>query len=304
MDELQYQEDLNNFVKDDRIYGRFKDKNGKEITIKDVQDVVFKIVLEIDRVCRKNDIKYALAFGSTLGLYNYHDFIPWDDDMDIAVDYFDLPRLIEAFQKDLGEEYVFDCYEVDKRYNVLINTIKVRLKDTYIKEANWLTLPNRCKNGNGLFVDIVAFMGVPEDYQEHMRLIKYSKRRMLSYVTLDGFLRIHPYRMKRKLKAFEKETAEKYRDSKRVSQTVIIPFQDWTDDKDKISYPRDVIYPFKEYEMRGVKLYSFNDIREFCKLCYGERSLRKFDGEKWFDPYPEKKRHSHHVKKIDLGKYK
>ena len=304
MDEKDYLDDANDRVIDDKVYGEFKDTNGKLVTIKDVQDVVFKIILEIDRVCRKNDIKYALAYGSTLGLYNYHDFIPWDDDMDIAVDYFDIPRLIEAFQKDLGDEYTFDSYETDKRYNTLICTMKVRLKETYIKEANWLTLPNRCKNGNGLFVDVVAFMGVPEDYNEHMRLIKYSKRRMIPYVTLDGFLRIHPYRMKRKLKALEKETAEKYRDSNRVSQTVIIPFQDWGEDKDKISFPRDVIYPFREYDMRGTKLYSFNNIKEFCRLCYGEKSLRKFDGEKWYDPYPEKKRHAHHVNKINLGKYK
>lgn len=298
------EKDLKNYVVDEKIYGYFKGPKGEKVSIKDVQDAVFKILVEIDRVCRKNDIKYALAYGSTLGLYNYHDFIPWDDDMDIAIDYFDIPRLIEAFKKDLSDEFVFDCYEEDKRYNALLCNLKVRLKGTYIKEENWWTLPNRCKNGNGLFVDIVAFMGVPEDYNEHMRLIKFAKRRMPWYVTLDGFFRIHPYHMKKKLKNFERDVAEKYRHSNRVSQTVIIPFQDWGEDKDKISFPRDVIYPFKEYEIRGVKLYSFNNIKEFCKLCYGERSLRKFDGEKWYDPYPEKKRHAHHLLKIDLGKYK
>ena len=295
--------DNNNYVIDDRNYGSFKDTNGNVITIRDVQDVVFKIILEIDRVFRKNNIGYALAYGSTLGLYNYHDFIPWDDDMDIAVDYFDIPRIIEAFQKDLGDEYTFDSYETDKRYNPLIVTMKVRLKDTYIREQNWLTLPNRCKNGNGLFIDIVAFMGVPEKKEDHLKLIKYSKRIMPWYVALDGFLRIHPHGFKKKLKAFEAKVANDYKDSKFVAQTVIIPFQDWGEDKDKISFPYDVIYPFREYDFRGVKLFSFNDIREFCKLCYGERSLRKFDGEKWYDPYPERKRHSHHVLKINLGKY-
>ena len=292
------------YIVDDKIYGHFKGKHGQKVSLKEVQDNVFKIVLEIDRVCRKNNIKYALAFGSTLGLYNYHDFVPWDDDMDIAIDYFDIPRLIEAFKKDLSDEFVFDCYEEDKRYNALLCNIKVRLKETRVIEKNWLTLPNRCKNGSGLFVDIVAFMGVPEDNKEHMRLIKFSKRRMPLYVTLDGFLRIHPYHMKKKLKDFERQVAEKYRDSSRVSQTVTIPFQDWGEDKEIISFPCDVIYPFKEYDIRGTKLYSFNDIKEFCRLCYGEKSLRKFDGEKWIDPYPKKKRLSHHLLRIDLGKYK
>lgn len=288
------------YIVDDNIYGRFKGKNGQEITLKDVQDNVFKIVLEIDRVCRKNNIPYALAFGSTLGVYNYHDFVPWDDDIDIAIDYFDIPRLIEAFKKDLSDEFSFDCYETDKRYNTLINTMKVRLKNSRVREVNWPTLPNRCKNGNGLFVDIVAFMGVPDNNKEHMRLIKYSKRRMVPYVILDAFLRIHPYHMKKKLKALEKETAEKYRDSSIVSQTVIIPFQDWGNDKENISFPKEVIYPFKEYDFRGVKLYSFNDAKEFCRLCYGEKSLKQFDGEKWFDPYPKKKRHARHIRKVSL----
>ena len=55
-----------------------------------------------------------------------------------------------------------------------------------------------------------------------------------------------------------------------------------------------------EFDFRGVKLYSFNDAKEFCRLCYGEKSLKQFDGEKWFDPYPKKKRHARHIRKVSL----
>ena len=83
-------------------------------------------MVEIDRICRKNNIPYALAFGSALGLYNYQGFIPWDDDADIAIDYFDIPRLAAAFKKDLSDEFEFTCYEADERCNVLIPTFKVK----------------------------------------------------------------------------------------------------------------------------------------------------------------------------------
>ena len=39
-----------------------------------------------------------MADGTLLGSYFFHDVIPWDDDMDIMVDYHDYPRLKKAFQ--------------------------------------------------------------------------------------------------------------------------------------------------------------------------------------------------------------
>ena len=286
---------------DNNPYPLGKDVNGVHHDVRDIHPILLKLILELDRVCRKNDIPYAVAFGSALGIYNYEGFIPWDDDMDVAIDYFDVPRLVEALQKDLGEDFSFDCYETDKRYNVLIPTFKIRYKHSYIKEANTFTLPNRCHNGDGIYIDVVAFMGVPEDPKEHKKLIKFSKRWMAFYVFKDALLRIHPYRLKKRLKDFERENAIKYKDSSMISQTIIIPFQDWGDEKDRLAFPKNVIYPFKEYDFCGHKIYSFNDVREFCRLCYGERSLRKQDenGE-WYDPYPLAKRGSKHNRTFNL----
>ena len=85
--------DQTGYIKDDNLYLLGKDTDGTLTYFKDIQEIVFSIILEIDRVCRKNDIPYALAFGSALGLYNYQGFIPWDDDADIAIDYFDIEKL-------------------------------------------------------------------------------------------------------------------------------------------------------------------------------------------------------------------
>ena len=123
---------------------------------------------------------------------------------------------------------------------------------------------------------------------------------MVPYIILDAFLRIHPYHTKKRLKKYEREVAEKYKDSPVVSQTVIIPFQDWGDEKDKIAFPREVIYPFREYDFLGHKIFSFNNIEEFCRLSYGERSLKKEVDGKFIDPYPEKKRNSKHNKTYNL----
>ena len=214
--------------------------------------------------------------------------------MDVAIDYFDIPRLVEALRNDLSEEFSFDCYEDNKRFNVMIPTFKIRYKNSYIKETYWYNLPNRCKNGDGIFIDIVAFMGVPEDKNEHYKLIKFSKRRMVGYIALDAYLRIHPYGMKKKLKDFEAKVANEYRYSPMVSQTVIIPFQDWAEKKENLSYPRGVIYPFREYDFEGHKLFSFNKVEEFCRLCYGEKCLKRIKNGEWIDPLPIEKRNAKH----------
>ncbi|NLZ16038.1 MAG: LicD family protein [Erysipelotrichaceae bacterium] len=287
------------FIIKDRVYDIGKDIDGKMKTTADLHPVILSIVLEIDRVCRKNNIPYALGFGSALGINNYAGFIPWDDDADIAIDYFDIPRLIDAFKKDLGDNFTFDCYETDERYNVLVPTMKVKRKDTYLKEKNWFTLPDRIHSCDGFFVDIVAFIGMIND-EEHIKFLKRSKRRMLPYVICDAIFRIDPKRLKRKIKAEEKEAAIKYKDAPYVCQTPIIPWQPAAGNL----LPRDVIFPFREYDFEGHKLFSFNKVEQFCILHYGPRSVKYFDGEKYVDRQPEKYRKVGHINAFSLDRPK
>ena len=50
------------------------------------KDKCFKILCEIDDLCKKYGIKYYLSEGTALGLYRNNDLIDWDDDIDIGME--------------------------------------------------------------------------------------------------------------------------------------------------------------------------------------------------------------------------
>ena len=128
--------------------------------VKEIQKVSFEILLEIDRICRKNQIPYMLVAGTALGAIRHKGFIPWDDDLDIGMTREAYDRFIVALQKDLSSNYYFHCFETDTKYNVVIPQMKIRKHNTYIKEVNFL-LKNKCE-GDGLFVDVFVYDHISE----------------------------------------------------------------------------------------------------------------------------------------------
>lgn len=53
--------------------------------VKALQDCLFEMVLDIDALCKLNNITYFVVEGNAIGAIRHKGFIPWDDDMDIAM---------------------------------------------------------------------------------------------------------------------------------------------------------------------------------------------------------------------------
>ena len=287
----------NGYVVSDRDYDVCRGPNKSVVTCKEIQKVLLDMLIELDRVFRKNNVPYALAFGGALGVYNYHGFIPWDDDSDIVIMHEDLPKAIEALKNDLSDEYYFDCYETDEMYNVFYPTIKVRKKNTYIKESVEFFMRNRCASGNGIFIDIVTMMGVAPNKKEQFKYVKRAKWNAFKYSCLD-MVGHNSKKIKRRMKEMEQEVFEKYKDSNMIGQTPIIPYQD--KGGGEISFPKEIILPFNECEFEGHMFYSFNNIEKFCQLFYKNDPLKKWENNEWVDKYPLKKRKPDHYSFVNL----
>ncbi len=61
-----------------------------------------EVLMEIDRICKKHNITYFLAYGTLLGAVRHNGFIPWDDDLDITMLRKDYMRFLSVVEKELA----------------------------------------------------------------------------------------------------------------------------------------------------------------------------------------------------------
>ena len=84
---------------------------------------------EFKRICEKNKINYSVIGGSMIGAIRHKGFIPWDDDMDVALLRNDYNRFLEACEKDLDKSRFFLQHE-DNEKNYAFAFCKILLIGT------------------------------------------------------------------------------------------------------------------------------------------------------------------------------
>ena len=74
-------------------------KYNKEISLIEQKKLLLNILDTIDAFCEEYNIRYFLTGGTLLGAIRHKGFIPWDDDIDIAMLRPDYERFIALFNK-------------------------------------------------------------------------------------------------------------------------------------------------------------------------------------------------------------
>ena len=73
--------------------------------LRKVHQVQLELLKELDRVCRENGLRYMAIHGTLLGGIRHHGFIPWDDDVDVAMPREDYDRLLALGNPALSEGF-------------------------------------------------------------------------------------------------------------------------------------------------------------------------------------------------------
>lgn len=131
-----------------------RDDSIDEYGIKKLQDKILEIMVYIDRFCQENEITYYLMGGSALGAIRHQGFIPWDDDLDIFMDYHNYKKFQECCTTKLDREKFYFQREDTKENPYFFSKLRMN-GTTCINE--YLKIGHQ-----GIFVDIMCLNNAPK----------------------------------------------------------------------------------------------------------------------------------------------
>lgn len=135
------------------------------IGVQELKQIQVDMLKEIDKYCKKHNLRYSLAFGSLLGAVRHKGFIPWDDDLDIMLLRKDYDKFIKGFKH---EYYSVISPSSDREYSLPF--AKVNDTRTIINEDS------NVKNTYGVYVDVFPVDNVPDDLYELKSFMSRKKK--------------------------------------------------------------------------------------------------------------------------------
>jgi len=91
----------------------FKEEIKCGYRISEAQKMVWAMQLDLylvfEEICKKYGLKYYVMFGSLLGAIRHNGFIPWDDDIDVAMPRKDYDIFMKVAPQELEEPYALQC---------------------------------------------------------------------------------------------------------------------------------------------------------------------------------------------------
>lgn len=142
--------------------------------LSNLQKAELEIFREFVSICKDNNLIYMICGGSFLGAVRHKGFIPWDDDIDVAMPRPDFERFLEIAPGILSEDLYLSTYKTREDHITLVAQI-------FNKNKNF-TLNNATKIiKTGAWIDILVIDGAPEPgLRRKIFGIKYMYYRMLN----------------------------------------------------------------------------------------------------------------------------
>ncbi len=136
----------------------------------ELHQILLSAMQDFHNFCEANNLRYCLHGGTCLGAIRHQGFIPWDDDVDIAMPRKDYDRFLKLAPKTLGNKYTVLTYKNDKSMITNVTKIKIHTPgkewsgDTYpfldifpmsdVPNSKWL---QRLQNKLAIFVNTIVY---------------------------------------------------------------------------------------------------------------------------------------------------
>ena len=158
-------------------------------SMKKVWAVQMELLKKLLEVCEKHQLKIWADGGTLLGTVREHGYIPWDDDIDMAMLRKDYDKLLEIAQKEFLPPYHFQSGHTDKNFT---------LGHAHLRKDNTAAIVDKCDvfedYHQGIFIDIFVYDEIPdkeEDLTLFLQRIEKEKTLLKRYCDYH-FSFIHP----------------------------------------------------------------------------------------------------------------
>ena len=156
-----------------------EERSGFLVTqkIKELWAVELDLLMELERVCKKHHIKYFVMFGTLLGAVRHKGFIPWDDDIDVAMERSDFNKLM-SLKDEFKSPYFLQTEKTDKG----CHTFYAKLRNSDTAAILKPEIEYGYRYNRGIFLDIFIMDPLPNDKKEEEEFrIELRKKRNDSF---------------------------------------------------------------------------------------------------------------------------
>ena len=133
----------------------------------DIQVEILKIFREFKRICDKFNLRYFAIGGTCIGAIRHNGFIPWDDDLDVAMPWDDYTKFRNIAPTELNAP--FELYDYKDYKQCELRFLKLHNEKTaFIEEAH----KRNYDRFTGVFMDIMPIVGFPDNEALQSRLVR------------------------------------------------------------------------------------------------------------------------------------
>lgn len=160
-----------------------------------IQQLQVESIKKMNVICEKYGLQYWAIGGTLLGAIRHKGFIPWDDDIDIAMTKEDFIKLKNIPCSEWGDKFLFcapdmDCEIHDKFFaRIYIKNSRVQSEKDVLYWKNW---SDNKPWSTSLMCDIFVYEHVPEDKDKYLKIHKKCD----IYRFLYSITRRKPYSLK------------------------------------------------------------------------------------------------------------